>query len=408
MGSSCVKTRSRLTAASVFLLPALLGCSNATSAAGASNEDEQTATTQEALQVDVGPRSVSYDFAHLTYLPAGIAAGETVYFVGDPLDGRVFAYSRLTGRQVGELPQPPGGFSVPFIMHQLADGRVGVLAAGGVPQIKPLVLANPVIYEYTYGTNPIQGFSATLDQTISFSSVPVGFPEDFAQLDDGRILLTDSVLGSIWIAGTDGTITPGIVPKTFNPEDAIPTMVICPTMPEVTVNGVPFLFTGSTIPGIEPITVRNGTVYFHSSCARGIYEFPVAILSDHRQPYQRAADIRLLAATPANIQVEELLEMQFNPYDPHDTFMYAAHGMQLEVIRVDSRTGARQTVAHDPTLYDFPSSIAFLPPIGGIEGLGTSMFVLSNQQERTPITNDAVTEDSFHLPFIVAKLFVTQ
>jgi hypothetical protein len=177
-------------------------------------------------------------------------------------------------------------------------------------------------------------------------------------------------------------------------------------MPEVTVNGLPFLFTGSTIPGIEPITARNGIVYFHSSCARGIYTFPLAILSDSRQPYERAADIRLLAATPANIQVEELLEMQFNPYDPSDPFMYAAHGLQLEILRIDSRTGAREVIAHDPRLFDFPSSIAFLPPPGPIGGL-TSFMVVSNQQERTPITNDAATEDAFILPFLVTDVIVT-
>lgn len=36
------------------------------------------------------------------------------------------------------------------------------------------------------------------------------------------------------------------------------------------------------------------------------------------------------------------------------------------------------------------------------------MLVVSNQQERTPITNDAVTEDSFITPFLVAKVRVTQ
>jgi hypothetical protein len=34
------------------------------------------------------------------------------------------------------------------------------------------------------------------------------------------------------------------------------------------------------------------------------------------------------------------------------------------------------------------------------------MAVVSNQQERTPITNDAVTEDSFNLPFLVTKVVV--
>jgi hypothetical protein len=355
---------------------------------------------------------VSFDLTDVTFLPAGVAAGDTVFFVGDPLDGNVNVYSRFTGKQVGMLPQPPGGFAIPFIMHNLGRGLVGILGAGGIPQIHPLVLASPVIYEYTYSLNAVSGFTANLSRLVAFTpDQPVGFPEDFTMLDDGRILITDSVLGAIWVINNDGSIAPGITPQTFNftnPEDGIPTMALCPTMPEITVNGVPFLFTGSTIPGIEPITARNGTVYFHSSCARGIFTFPVSILSDSRQPFQRAADIKLLAATPSNIQIEELLDMQFNPYDPDDPFMYAAHGVQLEIIRVDSRTGARQTVAQDPVLFDFPSSLAFLPPIGGLLSSVPNLLVVSNQQERTPITNDAATADTFNLPFRIAQVLVTQ
>jgi hypothetical protein len=372
----------------------------------ASSSAEKTASTSAELAVAVSARAVSFEFTDLNFLPAGVAAGQSVIFIGDPLEGRVFAYSRFTGNQIGELPQPEGGFVVPFIMHSLGPGRVGILGAGGLPQPKPFVPVSPAIYEYNFTDSAFGTFSAALTRTISFASVEVGFPEDFAQLDDGRILLTDAILGSIWIAQTDGTITPGIVPKTFNPEDGIPALVICPTMPEVTVNGVPFLFSGSTIPGVGPIAVRNGTVYFFSACARGLYKFPVAILSDHRQPYQRAADFRLIGSTPANIVVEELLDFQFNPFDKDDPYLYAAHGMQLEIIRIDSRTGERQLIAHDPRLFDFPSSLAFLPPIGGFESAVTSIVVVSNQQERTPITNDAVTEDSFNLPFPVTKVLI--
>jgi hypothetical protein len=341
----------------------------------------------------------------VSFLPAGVAAGEKVIFIGDPLEGRVLAFSRATGRQIGELPQPPGGFVIPFIMHAAGEGRVQVLDAGGLPQPKPFVPAHPLVSEYTYSFKVTSGFSASLARFIDSTGTLVGFPEDFVRLDDGRLLLTDAVLGSIWVIRTDGTYVPGIVPKTFDPADGIPSMELCPTMPEVTVNGYPFLFSGSTIPGIEAIAVRNGTVYFSSSCARGVYSFPLAILDDNREPFQRAADIRLVSPTPSDIQVEELLDFQFNPFDKNDPYLYAAHGMQLEIVRIDSRNGQRQLVAQDARLFDFPSSLAFLPPLLGSDGL-TNLVVVSNQQERTPITNDAVTEDSFVLPFEVAKVHV--
>ena len=368
---------------------------------------EKVAVAQSDLTISTGPRSISHDFLDLSFLPAGVAADQKVVFVGDPLEARVIAYSRLTGKQIGELPQPPGGFVLPFIMHSLGEGRVGVLDAGGLPQPKPFVPSHPYISEYTYTYDPVAGFSATLARFVDSSGTEFGFPEDFVKLDDGRILLTDAILGALWVIQPDGTFTPGIVPKSSASQDQIPQMMLCPTMAETTVNGVPFLFSGSTDPGIEAIAVRSGWGYFASPCARGLFKFPIAILSDRRAPYQRAADIQLVAPTPASIQDEELLDMQFNPYASGDPFLYAAHGEQLEVLRIDSRTGQRQVVASDPRLFDFPSSLAFLPPLPGGD-LGPALLVVSNQQERTPITNDAVTADSFITPFLVAKVRVTQ
>jgi hypothetical protein len=46
--------------------------------------------------------------------------------------------------------------------------------------------------------------------------------------------------------------------------------------------------------------------------------------------------------------------------------------------------------------------------VAGDEAGSPLLLVVSNQQERTPITNDAVTEDSFDLPFLVAKVRVTR
>jgi hypothetical protein len=204
----------------------------------------------------------------------------------------------------------------------------------------------------------------------------------------------------------DGTYTPGIVPLSTAVQDQIPQMALCPTMAETTVNGVPFLFSGSTDPGIEAVTARNGWAYFGSPCARGLFKFPIAILSDGRAPYQRAADIQLVASTPANIQDEELLDMQFNPFDSSDPYLYAAHGEQLEVIRIHSQTGARQVLAQDARLFDFPSSLAFLPPGQNDRGNGPGLLVVSNQQERTPLTNDAVTTNSFVFPTLVAGVQV--
>src|SRR5580698_3647185 len=123
MGISCASVRRALdvpTTLASICLPLCVGCTSATepvSSTGSTGAELALTDSQAELAVSIGPRSIGYDFANVTYEPAGVAAGETVYFIGDPLEGRVFAYSRLTGAQIGELPQPPGGFSVPFIMH---------------------------------------------------------------------------------------------------------------------------------------------------------------------------------------------------------------------------------------------------------------------------------------------------
>jgi hypothetical protein len=381
-----------------LLALALSGCAEDTTAAP---EDVNAAT--DALKA---VHSEARQLAGLGAPIAGVAGGKKVVFVGEPLDSKVVVLSRATGKQIGELPPPPGGFPVPFILHSIGDGKVAVMAAGGLPQPEPFVPAQPVIFEYSY-QDSAKAFSANLTRTIPFDAALIGFPEDFAKLKDGRYLLTDAILGSIWIAETDGTIVPGIIPPSFDPQDFLPGLALCPTMPQITVNGYPFLFTASTIPGISPLAVRDGTVFFYSPCARGIYSFPLAILSDGRLPWERAADIHLVAATPQNVEVEELLGLTFNTADPYDKALYAADALTFEVIRIDPSTGARQVLSAGPTLFDFPSALAFLPKIDDDQG-ATVLAVASNQQERSPLTNDAVATETFNLPFVIGRIAITR
>jgi hypothetical protein len=172
----------------------------------------------QSLAVGSPQRFISFDYVNMDVVIAGVAGGKAVVFVGEPLNGSVVALSKLTGRQIGQLPPPPNGFTLPFIIHSLGKSSVAVLDAGGLPQPKPFVPANPIIYQYAYEFSLEHGFSASLVRTISFASVLVGFPEDFAWLEDGRYLLSDAVLGSVWIAEPDGSIVPGIVPKSFDPK----------------------------------------------------------------------------------------------------------------------------------------------------------------------------------------------
>lgn len=369
---------------------------------GSDGREASSAVLSEGLRVDVSRMAVTRALMPVDLaFPAGVAAASDLVFVGSPFEGRVAVYSRLTKQLVGDLPAPPNGFVLPFILKAVDAHTVAVLDAGGFPSPAPFVPANPTIYEYSFQRSGGQ-FSAQLVRSIPFTEALIGFSEDIVKLDDGRYLINDAVLGSIWIANPDGSVQPGLVPRTFEPADAIPQTYFCDTMPIVQVGGLPFLFTGSTIPGITAMAERDGIVYFSASCAGAVYSIPLASLSDAREPWQRAADIRLVSAKPAAVLVEELLGITFDPNAPHDPYLYAADALQLRVIRIDVRSGARQVVADDPALLNFPSSLAFVPSHG--HGVPPLLLAISNQQHRTVILNDAITADVLQPPFLLTQM----
>jgi hypothetical protein len=277
---------------------------------------------------------------------------------------------------------------------------VAVLDAGGLPSPDPFVPANPRIYEYSYDLRG--GFRAKLERTVMFDQEEIGFAEDIASLGDGRYVLSDAVLGALWLVESDGSVRPGIVAEHPAPGQGIPALRMCPDMPPIDVGGVPFLFSGSTLPGVSPLAVRDGMLYFYSPCAAGLYALPLATLFDDRTPQERGDNIKLVSPKPRKVAVEQLLGLAFDPYHPHDNWLYAADSLQLRMIRIDVRTGRRQLLADDPELFNFPSSTAFLPPVFG----KSQLAVVSNQQQLTPITNDAWDGQSFELPFLVTELSI--
>jgi hypothetical protein len=401
---SGVRTQAQV--AVLCTLFAALGCSASAEPADATdtaNATETVGASREEVKAEPCAPASSYKYLELDPpFPAGVAAGEQVIFIGDPLEGRVFEYSRQSGAKLGELPQPPIPFALPFMMKHIAPNKVAIMDAGGFPTPLPLVPANPTIYEYTYTTNG-RSVNATLTRSIPFSSALIGFAEDIVLLKDGRYLLVDTILGAIWIANTDGTISPGIVPKTNDPADVIPQLYFCPTMPPVKVGGVPFLFSDATVPGVSTIAERDGVVYFANACKGAVYKVPLATLSDSRKPWQRAADIRLLSPKPASTQVEELLSMMFDPENPHEDFAYVADPMRLRVIRINTKTGEREVLGDDPKLFNFPSSLSFMPSLTRHE-TSPQLVVVSNQQQLTPITNDLAPGDNFDFPFLATRM----
>lgn len=394
----------RLNIGLVGLVPALLvgslGCSEAPSEVS----DENLGEIRSDLTLEVTRLGISAEFMPVDLpFPAGIASDKNVIFIGSPFEGRVVAYSRFGRQPIGELPIPSNGFALPFIMKAVQGDRVSVLDAGGFPDPTNPNPTFPSIHEYSFSYSN-GTFTAELVRSISFEGLPIFFAEDAIQLNDGRYLLNDAVLGSIWIANTDGTIEPGIIPETFEPEDLIPSMTFCPTMPQVEVGGVPFLFTDSTVPGITSMAELTNKIYFTGSCAGAVYSFPTAALSDSRAPWERAADIQLVSNKPAGVEVEELLGLTNNPYEPNSPYLYAADALQLQIIRIDTRNGKRAVVGDNQTLFNFPSSMGFAPPL--FPGAPAPLLTLSNQQHLTPILNDAITEEMLEPPFLTTITYL--
>ena len=156
---------------------------------------------------------------------------------------------------------------MPFV--RVSDDKTGfVLDPGGLPGPAPIT---PRIYEYDYTWSPGGGFSATLERTVSFAGLPVIFTEDVEITSTGVAVVSDSIVGSLWVVLIDGTIVPGIFPASFAPQDAIPELAPC-GFPGTTIGGVPFRTELSLKPVVDFWTQMAGKDSAKGAVARVITE----------------------------------------------------------------------------------------------------------------------------------------
>jgi hypothetical protein len=337
-------------------------------------------------------------------LPHGIAGDKRLVFVTEPLHGRVAVLDRATGEEIDELPAPPGGFLLPFELRLPKHGRLVVLDTGGFPS--PEFPAIPRVYGYRYDYDPGQGeFSAELTDTVSFAGLPFGFSEDVEVLGDGRYVVSDSLIGALWVVETDGAIVPGIFPASPAPADAIPALAPGFFFPTVdTVGGVPFALPGNFAPGVGSMTSDGEYLYFGSTFAGGVSRVPIAVFDDARLPHERAADIEVVSPRPDPGDFDTLKGLTFNPYDPQDDGLYATDPFHLRVLRIDVQSGVRTVIADDPELFNFPVSAKFLPPVQGV----TTLAVSSDQEHRFAALNAALGGVSvFQLPFLITEVCIS-
>jgi hypothetical protein len=345
------------------------------------------------------PPALAVPFAGINNITHGVAGDERFVFVAQPLAGKVTVLNRFTGAEVGEIPPPPGGFKLPFTLRAPDSGKLVILDSGGFPS--PTTPAIPVVYDYSYTGNPFsRSFHAQITRAVSFAGLPLFFTEDVETLPDGRYVVSESVLGGLWVIHPDGSIAPGITPAGFAPQDAIPGLGPG-FLPQVQVGGIPFLIAGNFGPGVGSMAYHDGFLYFGNTALGGVRRVPVASLEDPtRLPHQRGADIQVVSPKPAGVTAEVIKGLTFNRWRPNDHRLVAADPFNLRLIRIDIQTGERETLAADPVLFNFPVAAHFLPPIAGIQ----SLVVVSDQEHRLAAINAAISTDMLQPPFIVTKV----
>lgn len=381
---------------SSLVLLALAACTG-TMPPDAATEDGTAASPL----VTAGRAARAYDSAGLAHLLHGVAGDESLVFATEALDGRVVATDRFTGEEIGALPPPPGGFLLPFALRVPRTGHLVVLDAGGFPS--PVAQAIPRVYDYDYRWDAKQGrFAATLSRSVSFAGLPLLFAEDVEVLPDGRYVVSESVLGALWIVHADGTIGFGVFPAGFAPDQAVAGLNPCLLPDALEVGGIPFGAPGNFAPGVGSLANRDGWLYFGNSCLGGIRRIPVASLEDPaRAPFQRGLDIELVSAPLAGRPHEVLKGLTFNRWSADD-HLFATDPLNLRVLDIDIHTGAREVLASDPVLFNFPVSAQYLPPARG----HTPVVVASDQEHRLAAFNQAIPADLLQPPFLVTTVYV--
>ena len=355
-------------------------------------------STEGALRVEARANAVAYDFTQRTNLIHGISGDSRLVFVSEAMAGRVIVLDRFTGAEVAQVAPPPGGWILPFTLRVPREGRLVVMDTGGFPS--PTAPVVPRVYDVDYQYDALRGgFRSNIARTVRFDGLPTGYSEDLEVTRSGDYILTDSILGSIWVIRPNGTIVPAIVPALSG--ISVPILAPC-AFPGVTIDGIRFTTAGDFAPGVGSVGADDTHLYFATTCNGGIHRIPLSTLTSPRLSMTQRARAIETVSPRAPGAVETLKGLTFNHFDPSDRALYAVDSIQRRVFRMNTRTGAREILARDPRLFDFPVAAQFLPPVAG----QTVLVVSSDQEYRLAALNPSITTDMFSGPFVIAKVHV--
>ena len=142
-------------------------------------------------------------------------------------------------------------------------------------------------------------------------------------LPNGEYVVSESIVGGLWLIGRDGEIRRGLVPDDGAPP--LPKLGPCPFADggAGTVGGVPFAAPGGFAPGAGSLAVR-GDEPLHQLDLPGRH--PAAAdprrCSTTRGPPPSARE-RIITVTPRKNALESLKGITFNRWDRDDPWIYA-------------------------------------------------------------------------------------
>jgi hypothetical protein len=371
--------------------------------------------------VVIGP-SASTEYAE-AFPVHGVGGDERLIFALQPTDvpdhaRGVWVSHRDDGKHLGAVTPPEAGWGAALAIKIVdyrnvgGDGSEGsfLILDGFAPQqagTRP-----GIVYEYDYHYTVNEGLSTTLTGAhplpmfagFDAQGLPNGplYPISLARLPDGRVVVIDFILGSIWVSGAtlDQWSLAMIDPRFEVGELTSPIVGVgrAPgggTRPYTffTVSLPPF-FPFSILPGIHGVAYCDPTdeiAVLRTATPGGIYGIPASVLVDGSvSPALKGASVREIA--PPEPGVTDLsVGLDYDRFHPDTPWLYwqrsvanAAEGYNT-VYRVNIFTGAVERLAESVRYYDWTNEISVLP-----SHVGPFFTVLTNanmQEENLPQSN---------------------
>jgi hypothetical protein len=342
----------------------------------------------------------------------GVAADKRVAFINEGFfEPQVHVLERLTRRALGSLPEPAGGFGWPFYIRVRNVEDLGLLGSRGQvvlldsPPPEMFGIPSPsYVHVYAYEYHPLNGFQAELLET---HALPVNtnppwlpangliFPSSFEFLPDGIVAIID--LFSIWIADAslsnwhmawtspDFGLTPLCSTVTHEGEE-VPGFYLAVRDENWNKVRLPYQlrvqFPEPVLPAFKGITyihLTDQVAIVRVQTSGGIFTIDRTTLVDDSLPPEAKPYSTLVAP---EIGLSDLSgDLVYDHYHPDSKWVYwqrtpsesgqsqceGAHPHAEKwspIYRVNVLSGEIELVSENWILYDFPTVLSVIEPLG--------------------------------------------